>query len=105
MSSHPKRSVAPGGPALLANDWKKRVEALLKSAHDEGLTAEQVMARLQELAPAPFAPSDLPTIISERTTRGYKVRRSAPLLTEEDRNARQAITVQAMAQALKELRH
>jgi hypothetical protein len=90
--------------ALAADDWLKQVEAILKSARAESLTPEQLMAKLRELPSNSTSPVTSPAIVSERVTRGYKVRRSVALLTEEEHKARQAVTLQAVAQALKELR-
>jgi hypothetical protein len=101
----PARPKTPIAEELSADDWKKQVEQLLRSVRADSLTPEQVMAKLRELAPGATVSADSPTVVvSERTTRGYKVRRSLALLTEEQRKARQAITLEAMAQALKEVR-
>jgi hypothetical protein len=93
--------------ALSAEDWLSRIEETLKAvaAGDATLTPEQLIAKLRELAPGATASASSPTaVVSERITRGYKVRRSYAPITEEERKAKEAVTVQAIAHALKKLR-
>jgi hypothetical protein len=78
----------PKDNALSSDERRKRIQEL--------------KAELSELAGVPSDPAA--PIVSERTTRGYRVRCSVPVLTEEERKARQAVTLEALAQALKELR-
>jgi hypothetical protein len=61
---------------------------------------DQFIAWLRELAPTIIAPAS-PPIPSERTTRGYKVRRTAAKLTEEERQAKEEIALKAIAQSMK----
>jgi hypothetical protein len=93
--------------ALSADDWLVRIDDALKRASAGGttLTPEQLLAKLRELTPAATSSTDSPTVVvSERITHGYKVRRSIAMLTEEERKTRQALTVQAIAQALASMR-
>lgn len=93
--------------ALSADDWLVRIDDALKSASARGmpLTPEQLLAKLREIAGDTTVSTDLPTVVvSERITRGYKVRRCYAQICEEERKARQSITIQAIAQALAQLR-
>lgn len=65
---------------------------------------DQFITWLRELAPTITAPSTAPPVPSERTTRGYKVRRSAAKLTEEERLAKEDIALKAIAQSMKKPR-
>ena len=64
-------------------------------------TPDHFIAWLRELAPTITAPSASPPVPSERTTRGYKVRRSAAKLTEEERQSKEDIALKAIAQSMK----
>jgi hypothetical protein len=90
--------------ALSADDWLKRINSTLEhaAAGESTLTLEQVLTKLRELAPGATVPST--PVVSERMTHGYKVRRSYAQISEEERKARKAITLQAIAQALAQLR-
>jgi hypothetical protein len=65
---------------------------------------DQFIAWLRELTPTITAPPVSPPIPTERTTRGYKVRRSAAKLTEEERKAKEEIALKAIAQSMKKPR-
>jgi predicted transcriptional regulator len=104
MSTRHSQRIPAIEQELSANDWLKGIDEALKSAAAGGrtLTPEQLLAKLRELAPKTDVPST--SIVPERIIRGYKVRRSYAGITHEERKARQAITVQAIAQALAQLR-
>jgi hypothetical protein len=105
--SHQKSPIPELDQALSADDWLKRINSTLEhaAAGESTLTYEQVLAKLRELAPGATASAISPTVvISERITHGYKVRSSYAPISEEERKARQAITLQAIAQALAQLR-
>jgi len=61
---------------------------------------DQFITWLRELAPTIPAPAG-PPAPTEKTTRGYKVRRHAAKLTEEERRAKEDIALKAIAQAMK----
>ena len=65
---------------------------------------DQFIAWLRELAPTLTPPPTSPPIPSERTTRGYKVRRSTAKLTEEERLAKEEIALKAIAESMKKPR-
>jgi len=67
-------------------------------------TPDQFIAWLRELAPTITAPPTSPPVPSERTTRGYKVRRSSAKLTEEERQTKEDIALKAIAQSMKKPR-
>ena len=64
-------------------------------------TPDQFIAWLRELAPTITTPPVSEPVPSERTTRGYKVRRSAAKLTEEERRAKEEIALKAIAKSMK----
>ena len=65
---------------------------------------DQFIAWLRDFAPTVASPPPSPPIPSERTTRGYKVRRSAAKLTEEERRAKEEIALKAIAESMKKRR-
>jgi hypothetical protein len=65
---------------------------------------DQFIAWLRDLAPTIPPPSTTLPVPSERTTRGYKVRRSAAKLTEEERLVKEEIAIQTIAQSMKKPR-
>ena len=76
----------------------------VESARVRYFAPDQFIAWLRELAPTITAPPAFPPMPSERTTRGYKVRRSAAKLTEEERLAKEEIALKAIAQSMKKPR-
>jgi hypothetical protein len=64
-------------------------------------TPDQFIAWIREFAPTIPAPATSPPIPSERTTRGYRVRRNAAKLTEEERRAKEDIALKAIAASMK----
>jgi hypothetical protein len=75
-----------------------------ESARVGYFSPDQFIAWLRELAPTLTPPPASHPIPSERTTRGYKVRRSAAKLTEEERLAKEEIALKAIAQSMKKPR-
>ncbi len=72
-----------------------------ESACVKYFTPDQFIAWLRELAPTITTPTVSPPTPSERTTRGYRVRRSAAKLTEEERRAKEEIALKAIARSMK----
>jgi hypothetical protein len=66
-------------------------------------TPDQFIAWLRELAPTLIPSPAAPPAHSERTSRGYKVRRSPAKLTEEERRAKEEIALKAIATSMKKL--
>jgi hypothetical protein len=65
---------------------------------------DQFITWLRELTPTIAVPPSSPAAPTERTTRGYKVRRTAAKLTEEERQAKEEIALKAIAQSMKKPR-
>jgi hypothetical protein len=65
---------------------------------------EEFITWLRDLAQTIPAPPASPPVPSERITRGYKVRRSAAKLTEEERKAKEEIVLKAIAESMKKPR-
>jgi hypothetical protein len=75
-----------------------------ESARIGYFTPDQFIAWLRDFAPTITAPLSSPPAPTERTIRGYKVRRSAAKLTEEERQAKEEIALKAIAQSMKKPR-
>ncbi len=67
-------------------------------------TSDQFIAWLRDLAPTLAPPPASPPIPSERTTRGYLIRRNAAKLTEEERKAKEEMALKAIAASMKKPR-
>lgn len=67
-------------------------------------TPDQFISWLRDLAPTITAPPSSPPAPTERTTRGYKVRRTAAKLTEEERRTKEEIALKAIAESMKKPR-
>jgi len=75
-----------------------------ESARVAYFTPDQFISWLRALAPTLTPQPAVPAVPSERTTRGYRVRRSAAKLSEEERQAKEEIGIKAIAHSMKKPR-
>ena len=110
-----KKCLQAGFPAVAVISSKaerlSRIEEAVKAGLDPAeserigyFLPDQFIAWLREFAPTIPAPTTSPSIPSERTTRGYKVRRSTAKLSEEERKTKEDIALKAIAESMKKPR-
>ena len=86
---------------------KKCIKAGLEppeSSRVQYFTPDQFISWLRDFAPTITAPPVSPPAPTERTIRGYKVRRTAAKLSEEERRTKEELALKAMAETMKKPR-
>jgi hypothetical protein len=110
-----KKCVMAGFPIVAVISPKPERLSQIEEAVKAGLEPEdsarvgyfvpdQFIAWLRELSPTLTPPPPTTPTPAERTTRGYKVRRTAAKLTEEERQTKEDIALKAIARSMKKPR-
>jgi Type IV secretion-system coupling protein DNA-binding domain len=89
------------------NQIEEAVRAGFEAAESERIRyflPDQFMAWLRDFAPTIPITASAPSSPAERTTRGYKVRRTATKLSEDERKAKEDVALKAIAESMKRVR-